>query len=119
MNLFLQSLIALLLNVLLGGMAWKDAIQKWLEDQVAVLGSREAVESQLALIADGRLSCDCDTEIDEHGKRCCAAEPGKFGDGHIFNFLKTIDWAKFAAFIFTIINMIPKADPVPTPGPIA
>ncbi len=112
MNPFLQSLIVLVMNVLFGGMTWAEAVKKWLDEQVAVLGSREAVEANLKDMSIG-VGCDCDPEIDEHGKKCCAENPGKFGDGKFFQFLKTIDWAKFATFLFTIINMIPKGDTQP------
>lgn len=107
MNPFLKSLIALLLNVLFGGLSWQEAIQRWLDEQSAVLGSREAVEEKLQAMAK-TVGMNLDADIDAEGAVCCSADPGKFGDGRIWEFFKTIDWAKFAQFIMTIIAVIPK-----------
>lgn len=113
MNPFFQSLIALIVSVLLGSLSWKDAIAKWLQDQIAALGSREAVEGMLSGIADG--GGDCSAAFDDASGKCCAENPGKFGDGRILDFLRNVDWAKFAQFIMTIIAVIPKSDPAPGP----
>jgi hypothetical protein len=116
MNPFWQSLVALLANVLILGLNWRDAVAEWLKQQIAVLGSREAVEERLRSVASG-VGCDCTPEIDAQGAKCCAENPQKFGDGTFINFLKTVDWAKFAQFIMTIIAVIPKGDTAP--GPVA
>lgn len=102
-----------MLNVVFGKMTWQEAVEKWLAEQIAVQGSREAVEESLKAA-----QFNCSAAIDE-SVDCSATEiVGKFGDGKWIELFKKIDWQQLIATIITIINMIPKTEPAPDAGPV-
>jgi hypothetical protein len=111
MSPFFLSIVNLVLSVLFGKMTWQEAVAKWLEEQIAVQGSREAVEGQLAALKlTYENHIDSSTLDDEV---CCASENvGKFGDGKFLEFLRTVDWAKVIAII---MQFMPKSEPAPGP----
>jgi hypothetical protein len=109
------SIVNLLMSVLFGGVTWQEAVQKWLADQIANLGSREAVVDLLTSLAR-----DYEHDISRANATdgmCCSSElVGRFGDGKFLEFLKTVDWAKVIAII---IQFMPKAEPAPAnDGPV-
>jgi len=100
----------LFLNVVFGGMTWEEAVKQWLEEQIAVQGSREAVEDSLRA---AQSPYNCSAAFNESLDCSCDEIVGKFGDGKWLEIFKNINWQQLIATIISIINMIPKSDTTP------
>jgi hypothetical protein len=92
-------------------------------DAVDICYALGGKEKATAALEEAMLTASVDAVITEEQwaehvqAKCCAADPGKFGDGKFLEFIRSVDWAKIIQTIMTIIAVIPKSDT--SPGPVA